>query len=209
MSKKVKDIMTDKEFDKLSYKESMNVINTHELIFDRDKNESKYIKKEIYYANKEDVIIDDKCDLSFLENAIINKVGFHNKAQEGGLSIVYTKDGEEKIVVLGFTELGMWIYANALLTKQTDNLIVEKSQRHLSWFDIKTGEIVGVIVLNNCPLKQLKKVFKVNKKDDLMLFSYKVETKEQEQLLNEFNPLDKPVRFDYEKYEYFIDLEVE
>ena len=68
--------------------------------------------KELHYDNPDDIVLDPVCNLDFLKGAVIDKIGFHKKAKEGGLAIVYSKGGEQKTVVLGFTELGMWIYAN-------------------------------------------------------------------------------------------------
>jgi hypothetical protein len=115
----MKDILTQKEFDEMSYEDAMNVIaNTHEYEHNDNPEKIRYIKKEVYFSDPNDLVVDQKCDLSFLEGSTINKVGFHKKAQEGGLGINYTnKNGEEKILVLGFTELGMWIYANADIKK--------------------------------------------------------------------------------------------
>ena len=50
----------------------------------------------------------EEMDFSSLIGATIQNVGFHPKAQEGGLTIDYSKDGEDRRIVLGFNELGLW-----------------------------------------------------------------------------------------------------
>lgn len=60
--------------------------------------------------------LNHQADLDFgdLIGSVINDVGFHPLADEGGLSIDYEKDGIKKRIVLGFTELGMWKYFQGL-----------------------------------------------------------------------------------------------
>lgn len=48
-------------------------------------------------------------DLSNLIGATIQDIGFHPEAKcEGGFTIDYTQNGDEKRVIFGFNELGMW-----------------------------------------------------------------------------------------------------
>ena len=44
-----------------------------------------------------------------LLGAKILDIGFHPKSEEGGFGIDYEKYGIKKRIVLGFTELGMWV----------------------------------------------------------------------------------------------------
>jgi hypothetical protein len=80
-------------------------------------NDDSWVRKSSLFGNPEDIVQDRTCDLSFLEGGKVIKTGFHTNANEGGLAIVYEKDGEEMIAVLGFTELGMWVYSNTKTNK--------------------------------------------------------------------------------------------
>lgn len=111
MNNHLKDVITDNQLDKLNEQDIQTVLKDYEVTRS-ETGETIYIKKSVFYGNPEDIATDKTCDLSFLEGAIIKKTGFHAKACEGGLTIVYEKNGEDNILVLGFTELGMWIYAN-------------------------------------------------------------------------------------------------
>ena len=109
---KIKDVITDKQLSKLNDQDRVYVLENYESYIQRKPFKITYHKKEIFYGDIKDIVTDKQCDLSFLEGSVIKKVGFHKKASEGGLAIVYEKNRQDNIVVLGFTELGMWIYAN-------------------------------------------------------------------------------------------------
>lgn len=51
---------------------------------------------------------DDRCDLDFLKGKTIKDIGFVSGV-EGGLAIDYMNKGIDYRVILGFTELGMWV----------------------------------------------------------------------------------------------------
>jgi hypothetical protein len=51
-------------------------------------------------------------DFANLKGAVIQNVGFDEQCSEGGLGIDYIKDGIESRLVLGFNNLGMWVYNN-------------------------------------------------------------------------------------------------
>lgn len=48
-------------------------------------------------------------ELDSLVGATVLDVGFHPLMDEGGLTIDYSKDGEIRRIVLGYTELGLWV----------------------------------------------------------------------------------------------------
>jgi hypothetical protein len=110
----MKNIITEKELKKLPNAEAQIVVDEYEYVVTQegDKFSASYIRKDVYYGDSEDIVPDKSCDLSFLEGALITKIGFHKKANEGGLAIEYKKNGNSKIAVLGFTELGMWVSAD-------------------------------------------------------------------------------------------------
>lgn len=108
----LKDEIKNEELDDLKEKDRQTILNEYEYTVKTDPFEINYINKNIHFGDIEDIITDQNCDLSFLDGAIIKKIGFHKKASEGGLTIWYEKNKQNKIVVLGFTELGMWIHAN-------------------------------------------------------------------------------------------------
>ena len=59
-----------------------------------------------------DLVFRDLPELEQLKGATIFNIGFVEKDQkklEGGLAIDYYDFGEIKRIILGFTELGMWI----------------------------------------------------------------------------------------------------
>lgn len=48
-------------------------------------------------------------ELDDLMGASVLDVGFHPSCQEGGLTIDYRKDGKDRRIVIGYTELGTWV----------------------------------------------------------------------------------------------------
>jgi hypothetical protein len=108
----MKDVISEKAHQKLDAAEQAN----YEAVVRLDPFKISYVTKTKHYGDPNDIIKDKTCDLDFLNGATIQKVGFHKNADEGGLAIEYTKNGESKVVVLGFTELGMWVYANVPVT---------------------------------------------------------------------------------------------
>jgi hypothetical protein len=116
MAKNMKKTLSDEEFLKLSQEEA----KLYEFVVTTKPSfRIKHVLKDFYYGNVKDIVPDKFCDLSFLEGCKIKKIGFHKKAKEGGLSLVYEKNGKERIVVLGFTELGMWVYADTPTVKKS------------------------------------------------------------------------------------------
>jgi hypothetical protein len=59
-------------------------------------------------------------DLSFLKGKQIINIGFINGKVEGGLAIDYIDDKENKRVVLGFNDLGMWKEWVGVVGKDSD-----------------------------------------------------------------------------------------
>jgi len=49
-------------------------------------------------------------NLDLLVGGKVTDVGFHPSAKEGGLTIDFERDGKPMRIVLGYTELGMWVY---------------------------------------------------------------------------------------------------
>jgi hypothetical protein len=82
-----------------------------------------------------------------------------------------------------------------------------KSKRYLRWFSINSDKMAGEVELKHSNLKKLRDAFNPSKKDDYMFSCYKIDTKQKEELVQNFT--EEVINFDTKKYEYFIELEVE
>lgn len=80
-----------------------------------------------------DLIKDKNCDLDFLIGKTICDIGFF-RGVEGGLAIDYKENNKENRVILGFTELGMWIQHNGPKSCQKTSAIMASIRQNFDLF---------------------------------------------------------------------------